>query len=138
MLFINTGQLENKLDAKLKKQEIVFDTAVFHYELTYDNKGFVEYTKALESRCISEIFTNQPDFVMLITFRKESSMPIRAGVFFEMFPFCLLFEVSSMSYFLIYLCNNKQLTSSLERHDCEEHGKCSPLLYTPNGWKKNG
>merc|ERR1719187_2334568 len=72
-LFINTGQLDNKLDAKLKKQEIVFDTAVFHFELTYDNKGFVEYQKALESR-------------------KEASMPIRAGVFFEMFPFCLLFE----------------------------------------------
>merc|ERR1719357_2300888 len=73
MLFVNTGQLDNKLDAKLKKQEIVFDTAVFHFELTYDNKGFVEYQKALESR-------------------KEASMPIRAGVFFEMFPFCLLFE----------------------------------------------
>merc|ERR1719309_681169 len=73
LLFVNTGQLDNKLDAKLKKQEIVFDTAVFHFELTYDNKGFVEYQKALESR-------------------KEASMPIRAGVFFEMFPFCLLFE----------------------------------------------
>ena len=24
--------------------------------------------------------------------RKESSMPIRAGIFFEMFPFCILFE----------------------------------------------
>merc|ERR1719312_601473 len=73
MLFVNTGQLDNKLDAKLKKQEIVFDTAVFHFELTYDNKGFVEYQKALESR-------------------KESSMPVRAGVFFEMFPFCILYE----------------------------------------------
>merc|ERR1719334_395800 len=73
MLFLNTGQLDNKLDCKLKKQEIVFDTAVFHYELTYDNKGFIEYKKALESR-------------------KESSMPVRAGVFFEMFPFCLLFD----------------------------------------------
>ena len=31
-------------------QEIVFDTAVFHYELTYDNKGFLEHQKALESR----------------------------------------------------------------------------------------
>jgi len=72
-LFINTGQLDNKLDAKLKKQEIVFDTAVFYFELTYDNRGFVEYQKALESR-------------------KEASMPIRAGIFFEMFPFCVLFE----------------------------------------------
>ena len=37
MLFINSGQIENKLEAKLKKQEIVFDTAVFHFELTFDN-----------------------------------------------------------------------------------------------------
>merc|ERR1719495_39464 len=73
LLFVNTGQLDNKLDAKLKKQEIVFDTAVFYFELTYDNRGFVEYQKALESR-------------------KEASMPIRAGIFFEMFPFCLLYE----------------------------------------------
>merc|ERR1719167_1709993 len=72
-LFINTGQLDNKLDAKLKKQEIVFDTAVFYFELTYDNRGFVEYQKALEER-------------------KEASMPIRAGIFFGMFPFCLLYE----------------------------------------------
>ena len=38
MLFINAGQIENKLEAKLKKQEIVFDTAVFHFELLFDNK----------------------------------------------------------------------------------------------------
>ena len=38
MLFINLGQIENKLEAKLKKQEIVFDTAVFHFELIFDNK----------------------------------------------------------------------------------------------------
>ena len=38
MLFINAGQIENKLDVKLKKQEIVFDTAVFHFELIFDNK----------------------------------------------------------------------------------------------------
>ena len=38
MLFINSGQIENKLEAKLKKQEIVFDTAVFHFELTFDNQ----------------------------------------------------------------------------------------------------
>ena len=58
MLFVNTGQLDNKLDAKLKKQEIVFDTAVFHFELTYDNKGFVEYQKALESRYTCLEFLN--------------------------------------------------------------------------------
>ena len=38
MLFINAGQIDNKLEAKLKKQEIVFDTAVFHFELLFDNK----------------------------------------------------------------------------------------------------
>ena len=75
MLFLHTKQFENKLDCKLKKQEIVFDTAVFHYELTFQNHGFVEYMKALEER-------------------KDTSMPIRAGVFFDMFPFCILYEVS--------------------------------------------
>ena len=50
MLFLHTKQFENKLDCKLKKQEIVFDTAVFHYELTFQNHGFVEYMKALEER----------------------------------------------------------------------------------------
>merc|ERR1719219_733338 len=73
MLFHHTKQFENKLDCKLKKQEIVFDTAVFHYELTFQNHGFVEYIKALEER-------------------KDTSMPIRAGVFFDMFPFCILYE----------------------------------------------
>merc|ERR1719410_2266025 len=73
MLFQHTKQFENKLDCKLKKQEIVFDTAVFHYELTFTNNGFVEHKKAIEER-------------------KDTSMPIRAGVFFSMFPFCILFE----------------------------------------------
>ena len=74
MLFNHTKQFENKLDCKLKKQEIVFDTAVFHYELTFTNHGYVEHKRALEER-------------------KDTSMPIRAGVFFSMFPFCILFEV---------------------------------------------
>ena len=50
MLFLHTKQFDNKLDCKLKKQEIVFDTAVFHYELTFTNNGYVEYKKALEER----------------------------------------------------------------------------------------
>merc|ERR1719334_2622428 len=73
MLFINAGEVTNKLEAKLKKQEIVFDTAVFHFELKFDNVGYTQYLKAKEER-------------------KEASMPIRAGIFFEMFPFCLLYE----------------------------------------------
>ena len=74
LLFHHTGQFDNKLDCKLKKSEIVFDTAVFTYELTFTNNGFLEYKRALESR-------------------QDASMPIRAGVFFNMFPFCVLFEV---------------------------------------------
>ena len=62
------------MECKLKKQEIVFDTAVFTYELLFENNDFIEYKKAVESR-------------------KDTSMPIRAGVFFDMFPFCILYEV---------------------------------------------
>lgn len=56
MLFHHTKQFENKLDCKLKKQEIVFDTAVFHYELTYTNNGFLEYKKAQEERYVHFTF----------------------------------------------------------------------------------
>ena len=50
MLFINAGQLDNKLEAKLKKQEIVFDTAVFHFELKFNNIAYTDFLKAKESR----------------------------------------------------------------------------------------
>ena len=70
---------DKKLECKLKKQEIVFDTAVFTYELTFDNQDFVDYKKALEAR-------------------KDVSMPIRAGTFFDMFPFCILYEVREQSH----------------------------------------
>ena len=33
---------------------------------------------------------------ILIT-RKDTSMPIRAGVFFDMFPFCILYEVTKIT-----------------------------------------
>merc|ERR1712013_598474 len=46
---------------------------VFHFELTFNNKAYTDYLAAKESR-------------------KEASMPVRAGVFFEMFPFCILYE----------------------------------------------
>ena len=71
------------MECKLKKQEIVFDTAVFTYELLFENTDFTEYKKALESR-------------------KDTSMPIRAGIFFDMFPFCILYEVM-LYYYLIYI-----------------------------------
>ena len=52
MLFQDRGHPEKKLDCKLKKQEIVFDTAVFTYELLFENNDFVEFKKALESRLV--------------------------------------------------------------------------------------
>ena len=50
LLFINAGEVTNKLEAKLKKQEIVFDTAVFHFELQFANVGYTAHLKAAESR----------------------------------------------------------------------------------------
>ena len=100
MLFQHTKQFENKLDCKLKKQEIVFDTAVFHYELTYTNNGFIEYKKALEERYVQTLKDVLSPIESTNTLRrKDTSMPIRAGVFFEMFPFCILFEVSALFTF---------------------------------------
>ena len=75
LLFMKAGRMTDKVDAKLKKQEIVFDTAVFHFELEFDNQGYQKYLEELASRT-------------------EASMPIRATVLFEMFPFCILYEVN--------------------------------------------
>ena len=94
MLFHHTGQFENKLDCKLKKQEIVFDTAVFHYELTYTNNGWLEFKKAMEERYKQKVLYDFIELTNCSLCRKDTSMPIRAGVFFDMFPFCVLFEVS--------------------------------------------
>ena len=60
---------------KMEKQEVVFDTVVTSYEIKFDNKV---YKSAMEAQ--SKL--------------KESSMPIRAAILFEMFPFCILFTVS--------------------------------------------
>ena len=63
-----------KIGLKLNKQEVVFDTVICSYTLTFDNSA---YTRALE----------------ITSATKESSLPIRAAVLFEMFPFCILFQV---------------------------------------------
>ena len=106
------------MECKLKKQEIVFDTAVFTYELLFENNDFIEYKKAVESR-------------------KDTSMPIRAGVFFDMFPFCILYEVK--------LLDSRKIHSHsmvLERHGCEECWPGSSILHSTNGgsedWKLLG
>ena len=58
---------------KFKKQEVVFDTVVNSFELKFENEP---YKIAMETR----------------EKRKDASLPIKAGIIFEMFPFCLLFN----------------------------------------------
>ena len=45
--------------------------------------------------------------------RKDTSMPIRAGVFFDMFPFCILFEV----WLFVLRIRLNSSNVCLERHD---------------------
>ena len=68
---------------KMDKQEVVFDTVVTSFDMKFENKVF---TAAQES--ISKL--------------KESSMPIRAAILFEMFPFCILFTVREYFFLKIY------------------------------------
>ena len=70
-----------KVEIKLQKQEVLFDTVICTYALEFDNSA---YKRSMDAA----------------TARKEASLPIRASTLFEMFPFCLLFQkdmtVSSM------------------------------------------
>ena len=67
-----------KIEMKLKKTEVVFDTVISTYDLTFDNSAYTEATEALLKS-------------------REGSLPIRAGILFEMFPFCILFQVCLVS-----------------------------------------
>merc|ERR1719234_585521 len=62
-----------KLEIELKKQEVVFDTVVNTFELKFENKGY-------------EVMKQQQ------ASRKDASMPVRASIIFEMFPFCILYN----------------------------------------------
>ena len=54
----------------------MFDTVVTYYELTFENQGYIR-KMAAEAK------------------RKDAAMqPIKASVIFEMFPFCILYNVS--------------------------------------------
>ena len=64
-----------RVEIALKKQEVVFDTVICSFMLTFDNSAYTEITEAFLKR-------------------KEASLPIRASVLFEMFPFCILFQVT--------------------------------------------
>jgi len=62
-----------KLEMELKKQEVIFDTVVSTFEMKFENKGFLTMKAQEEAR-------------------KDASMPIRAAIIFEMFPFCILYN----------------------------------------------
>ena len=56
--------------------KVVFDTVVNTFEMKFENEGYKQMIAAKEAR-------------------KDASMPIRAATIFEMFPFCVLFNVST-------------------------------------------
>ena len=55
---------------------MVFDTVVNTFELKFENQGFIAAIEAKDKR-------------------KDASMPLRAAILFEMFPFCILYNVIS-------------------------------------------
>ena len=70
-----------KVEMKMEKQEVVFDTVVTTFNMKFEN-------------------TVYKDAQLAIAKLKENSMPIRASVLFEMFPFCILFTVSEHIYII--------------------------------------
>ena len=77
-----------KVEMKMEKQEVVFDTVVTSFLMKFENKVFIA-AKEAEAKV------------------KESSMPVRAAILFEMFPFCILFTVGwlfLLPYFVIPPC----------------------------------
>lgn len=62
-----------QITVKLLKQEVLFDTVIVSYELKFDNTAY----KGWAERQVM---------------RKEQGLPIKAGILFEMFPFCILFH----------------------------------------------
>merc|ERR1712227_233757 len=58
----------------MKKQEVVFDTVVTYYELTFENQGYIKKMEAEAKRKDNDV------------------QPIKASVIFEMFPFCILYS----------------------------------------------
>ena len=75
-----------KVEMKMEKQEVVFDTVVTSFLMKFENKVFIA-AKEAEAKV------------------KESSMPVRAAILFEMFPFCILFTVGWL-FFIILLRNS--------------------------------
>ena len=67
--------------------KVVFDTVVTYYELTFENQGYIKKMAAQAKRQA----------------QADKDQPIKASVIFEMFPFCILYNVSSVSV----ICHNR-------------------------------
>ena len=66
-----------KLQMKMEKQEVVFETVISTYSMTFENKVYT-------------------DAQMAAAKLKEAAMPVRASILFDMFPFCILFQVCNL------------------------------------------
>ena len=73
--------------------QVVFDTVVTYYELTFENQGYIKKMEAQAKR------------------QADADQPIKASVIFEMFPFCILYNVSSVSV----MCRMEQVYPSRKR-----------------------
>ena len=92
-------------------KQVVFDTVVTYYELTFENQGYIKKMEA-EAR------------------RKDNDVqPIKASIIFEMFPFCILYNVSS---FTVLSTLNWNLL--LAKYGGDHFGRCFASDSFPNCW----
>ena len=68
-----------KLEMKMEKQEVLFDTVVTIFNIKFENTVYTDAQAAAAKL-------------------REAAMPVRASILFDMFPFCILFQVGSLIY----------------------------------------
>ena len=79
--------------------------------MKFENQGFLQLKAAEEAR-------------------KDSSMPIRAAVLFEMFPFCMLYNVSiGLDLYLLKIQNDFQ-----GKYGGDSSRNCFEADYSQNHW----
>lgn len=83
-----------KVNVQLEKQEVAFDTVVCTFKLFFPNSN------AGKNPTMDDNL-------------RENSLPIRAAMIFEMFPFCILFQVTLMCFDLDWIFFFKSLLSIL-------------------------
>lgn len=66
--------IAQEMEIQLVKEEIQLDTVHVTFELRFDNRAFTQV---------------QAQIMMT---REEKHLPMSVGVFFEIFPFCIVFR----------------------------------------------